>query len=185
MTRRKRTPVHLYTYGVIDELMASTTEPLSAEKRAWQLARMRHALHTIESGEQPTATDWRLCSDAVNMIETLTTAGAVLADDNGKPCAGWWPGCDGEPVRVTDASGMLHDAITALALAGRRQFTHGAIRLDGSGIQTMRAVLDDYADLLAALPARTIVRAHRQTERRIHEISTGKKRPHDVEIVSL
>ena len=185
MSRRKRTPVHVYTYGVIDELMASTTEPLSAEKRAWQLARMRHALQTIESGDQPTPVDWRLCSDAVNMLETLTTSGATMTDDDGNPCSGWWPGCDGEPVRVTDASGMLKDAITALATAGRRHFSHGAIRLDGPGIQTMRAVLDDYADLLAALPARTIIRAHRQTEKRIHDISRGKKKPHDVEVVAV
>jgi hypothetical protein len=185
MNRRKRKPAHAYMYSFIDELMASTTEPLSAENRAWQLGRMRDALQTIESGEQPTPDDWRLCCDAVNMLETLTTAGGTLPDENGALCDGWWLGCDGEPVRVTDASGMLQDAITALATAAGRKSRHGSIRLDGPGIKTMRAVLDDYADLLAALPARTTIRAHRQTERRVHEISSGKKRPHDVEVVSL
>lgn len=181
----KRTPPHRFTYSLFDELAASTTQPLDPQKQAWQLNRMRFALQTIESGDQPTATDWRMCSDAVNILEVLITGGATLPGDDGTPCAGWWPGCDGEPVRVNDASGMLQDAIEAMAMAGRRYFTHGTIRLDGAGITTMRAVLDDYAELIAALPARTVIRAHRQTEKRIHEINTGKRRPHDVEIVKL
>jgi hypothetical protein len=181
----KRKPPHQYTYSLLDELAASTTQPLAPEKQAWQLGRMRFALQTIETGAEPTATDWRLCSDAVNMLEMLVTGGATMPGDDGKPCPGWWLGCDGEPVRVTDASGMLEDAITAMAAAGQRYFLHGTIRLDGAGIQTMRAVLDDYAELIGALPARTIIRAHRQTEKRIHEINTGKRRPHDVEIVKL
>lgn len=61
----------------------------------------------------------------------------------------------------------------------------GPIRLDGAGIQAVRAVLSDYADVLEALPARTMVRCHRLTEKRIHDILQGRLRPHDVEITRL
>jgi hypothetical protein len=57
--------------------------------------------------------------------------------------------------------------------------------LDGSGIQAVRSVLADYVDLLEALPARTMIKAQRETERRIHEILVGKKQPHDIEVMSL
>jgi hypothetical protein len=47
----------------------------------------------------------------------------------------------------------------------------------------VRTVLANYAELLDMLPARTMIRCHRLTEKRIHAILDGRKRPHDVEIV--
>jgi len=35
------------------------------------------------------------------------------------------------------------------------------------------------------LPARTMVRCHRLTEKRIQDMLDGKRRPHDVEICDL
>jgi hypothetical protein len=62
-----------------------------------------------------------------------------------------------------DSSGLLMDAVTALALAGKRNRAGGTIRMDGSGIQAIRALLRDYADLLEVLPARVMIRCHRLT----------------------
>lgn len=59
------------------------------------------------------------------------------------------------------------------------------IRLDGPGIQAVRSILANYAELLEVLPARTMVRCHRLTEKRIHDILQGRLRPHDVEITRL
>jgi hypothetical protein len=84
-----------------------------------------------------------------------------------------------------DTSGLLMDAITAMAMAGKRNMAGGAIRLDGAGIQAVRAVLEDYAALLDMLPARTMIRCHRLTEKRIHELLDGKRKPHDVEITAV
>ena len=164
MTRRKpRRTVHVYTYGMLDELMASATEPMPLDKRTHQLSRMWQGLAAIEHAPKPTAEDWRVCSDAVNLLETLV-----------------------RDMRVAeDSQGLLMDAITALDMAGRRHFANGTIRLDGPGIHAVRSVLEDYAALLEALPARTVVRAHRLTERRIHQIHTGKSKPHDVEVMDL
>jgi hypothetical protein len=88
-------------------------------------------------------------------------------------------------VQVEDPDGMLPDAVAAMALAGKRYFTHGVIRLDGRGLVAVRGLIDDYASLIAALPARTTIRAHRLTEQRLQDISTGKKRPHDIELTNF
>jgi hypothetical protein len=70
-------------------------------------------------------------------------------------------------------------------MAGKRAMQGGAIRLDGQGIRAVRAILEDYAEAIAVLPARAMVRAHRKTEARILDILTGRRRPHDVEVVDL
>ena len=149
------------TYSMLDELMASPTEPLSAEKRQHQLVRMFSALDNLVKADSPTKEDWRLCSDAVNMVESLI-----------------------EMEVCQDESGLLMDAITALAKAGKRNLDGKPIRLDGQGLTAVRGILNDYADLLAVIPARVMIRCHRRTEKRIFDILRGKKQPHDVEIVS-
>ncbi len=161
--KKKRHPNLVKQYTMLDEMMASPTEPLAAEKRQHQLLRMYQGLASLETSPEPSTEDWRLCSDAVNLMETLVLEMKV---------------CE-------DTTGLLMDAITALAKAGKRHMAGGPIRLDGAGIQAVRAVLSDYADVLEVLPARTMVRCHRLTEKRIHDILQGRLRPHDVEITRL
>ena len=147
-----------YAYSLMDELMASATDPMPEHKRTHQLSRMWQGLAAIEKDASPTPEDWRLCSDAVNLLETMVREMRI----------------------AEDSQGLLQDAVAALEFAGRRHFTSGAIRLDGPGIRAVRGALEDYAALISALPARTVIRAHRLTERRMHQILTGKYRPHDV-----
>jgi hypothetical protein len=59
------------------------------------------------------------------------------------------------------------------------------MRLDGEGIVAVRSILRDYAELIDVLPARTMIRCHRLTEKRIQDMLDGKRRPHDVEICDL
>ncbi len=151
------------TYSLMDELLASPTEPMPEHKTRHQLTCMFSALATIEIGEQPSTTDWRLLSEAANMTETLV-----------------------RELRVAeDSAGLLDDAIQALAAAGRRYQAGKPIRLDGAGLQAVRAVLTDYAAMVRQLPARTVIRAHRATERRIRQILAGKRQPHDIEVMDL
>lgn len=161
--KKKRHPHLVKQYTMLDEMMASPMEPLATEKRQHQLLRMYQGLASLETSPEPSTEDWRLCSDAVNLMETLVLEMKV---------------CE-------DTTGLLMDAITALAKAGQRHMAGGPIRLDGAGIQAVRAVLSDYADVLEVLPARTMVRCHRLTEKRIHDILQGRLRPHDVEITRL
>lgn len=158
--KRRRQP--LRTYTLLAVLAASPTEPTPVASRTYQLTRMYAGLRAIEQDQEPSTEDWRLCSDAVNLLETLVQHG-----------------------HVQDSSGLLMDAVTALAMAGRRHRTGGTIRLDGAGILAVRAVLEDYSAALEHLPHRTMVQAHRATEVRISEIHAGKRRAHDVEVMAL
>jgi hypothetical protein len=150
-------------YTLLDEMAASPTEPLPLAWKTYQLTRMYEGLAAMEKAPSPTTDDWRVVSDAVNLMETLIETMQV---------------CE-------DSSGLLMDAITAMAHAGRRNTSGGAIRLDGAGIQAVRAVLEDYAALLDVLPARAMIRCHRLTEKRLHELLDGKRKPHDVEITAI
>lgn len=151
------------TYSLINELLAHPTRPIPEPKRLHQLTVMWQALRAIETEPNPTRSDWRVVSDAVNLLETLVGMG-----------------------EVTDASGLLPDAVEALASAARRHLQHSAtIRLSGAGIHAVRAVLEDYACALTALPERTLVRCHRLTELRIANILAGKGQAHDIEVVDL
>jgi len=158
----KRRPAYRRTYTLLDVMTASPTEPTPRDKVLYQLTRMYAGLRAIELDKAPSTDDWRVCSDAVNLMETLVDRGYVR-----------------------DSSGLLHDAVMALATAGRRHRAGGAIRLDGAGIQAVRAVLEDYSSALEQLSHRTMVMCHRETERRISEIHAGHSRPHDVEVMSL
>lgn len=159
---KRRRPPPPRTYTMIDELAASPTDPLPAELRTHQLTRMWQGLAAIEQAPAPTKDDWRVVIDAVNLMETLIEIGAL-----------------------EDGQGLLQDAVAGMAMAGKRALQGGAIRLDGQGIRAVRAVLEDYAEATAVLPARVMVRAHRKTEARILDILTGRRRPHDVEVVAL
>jgi hypothetical protein len=150
-------------YSMMDELMASPDAPLAPAVIGHHLTMMYQGLHALERDPAPGVDDWRLVSDAVNLLETLV-AMRVVADD----------------------TGLLADAVAGLAEAGQRHLQQGApIRLSGPAIQAVRAVLEDYAAVIRQLPARTMVRCHRATEKRIAGICRGRKLPHDVVVVNL
>jgi hypothetical protein len=162
MKKRRRITKVPSTYTLLQEMAASPTEPLPEGLRRHQLTRMWGGLANLERAPAPSTDDWRVCSDAVNLMETLVEMNVV-----------------------EDASGLLLDAVEALANAGKRHMEGKALRLDAIGIVTVRAVLEDYAAVIEVLPARTVVRCHRLTEKRIRAIWEGKLQPHDVDIVRI
>ena len=103
-------------YTMMDELLASPTEPLPQAWRTSQLTKMYEGLHNLEQGDDPKPDDWRLVSDAVNLVETLVVEMKV---------------CE-------DANGLLMDAITALAKAGKRSKAGQGLRLDEIGRASCR-----------------------------------------------
>ena len=163
--RAKRQRVHaVSTYGLLDTLFANPDRPMPEARRTFQLTRMYEGLHAMEQAPNPDADDWRVVSDAVNLMETL-----VL-----------------EMRLCEDSTGLLSDAVAAMALAGARHLQDGApIRLDGRGIAAVRAVLSDYAEMLQTLSERTMTECHRLTERRIYQIQAGQRQAHDIEIMKL
>lgn len=163
--RAKRQRVHaVSTYGLLDTLFAAPDKPMPEARRNFQLTRMYEGLRAMEQAPAPSADDWRVVSDAVNLMETLVRDMRL---------------CE-------DATGLLADAVEAMALAGARHLESGApIRLDGRGIAAVRAVLADYAEMLETLSERTMTECHRLTERRIYQIQAGQRQAHDVEIMKL
>lgn len=163
--QQARAKRHLVTtYGLLDTLFARPDAPMPEEKRRHQLTRMYGGLHALETAPAPTPDDWRVVSDAVNLMETLVLDMRI---------------CE-------DASGLLPDAVAALALAGARHLETGAaIRLNAQDIHIVRAVLADYSAMLETLSERTMTECHRRTERRVAEIHAGKSRPHDVQVVAV
>lgn len=161
-TQRRRASAST-TYSHWHELLASATHPMPMARRTHQLTRMHQGLLALETAAAPAADDWRVVSDAVNLLETLVSMG-----------------------EMQDTNGLLRDAVAELAVAGARHLQEGKpLRLSGEGIGTVRAVLEDYAEALATLPERTMVRAHRLTERRIGEIMAGGRQAHDVEVMAI
>ena len=160
VARKKRITA---AYSLMDELMASSTNPMPEKMQVYQMTKIYEALNSLETAPVATVEDWRLVSDAVNMLETLVTEMQV---------------CE-------DSSGLLDDAVNAMAKAGIRHLAGASLRLDAAGIQAARSVVEDYGLMLATLPHRTMVKCHRLTEKRIMEICSGNRKAHDVTVVNL
>ena len=133
-------------YGPWHVMLASPDKPMQPSRYRHQLTRMHLAMASITSGESPTDEDWRLIADAVNLVETLVLQGVAQ-----------------------DESGLLHDAITAMAEAYRADQDSARMRLTGPGLAAIRAVLADWGTCLEQLPERTVIEAHIATDRRIAE----------------
>ena len=145
---KKRKPIRRASthYGPWHVMLASPDKPMQPSRYRHQLTRMHLAMSSITSGESPTDEDWRLIADAINLVETLVLQGVAQ-----------------------DESGLLHDAITAMAEAYRADQDSARMRLTGPGLAAIRAVLADWGACLEQLPERTVIEAHIATDRRIAE----------------
>lgn len=162
--RKKQRIIISPHYSFVDELMASPTEPMPQAKRTHHLTIMWQGLAALEAGINATPNDWRLCSDAVNLMEMLMTP-------NEK-----WLDCSGQEVTFTDEHGLLNQATNALKRAGMRHREGHPLFLDKEDAQAVRGILESYSDAVEALPHRTMIRCHRKTEIRIQTLIQTKSR---------
>lgn len=156
-------------YTLLDELAASTTTPLPEAMRTYQLNRMQQGLAALETQAAALAEDWRVCSDAVNLMETLVNCGP-------------WATYQGQLVDVVDSSGLLSDAVEAMVQVIRLPV--GKAPPPGL-LHSVRMVLEDYAAAIEMLSHRSMVRCHRMTAKRIMGILRGDKKDGDVVVVSV
>ena len=133
-------------------LMANPDKPLKKKLRTAKLNCLYEALRSIEQDADPEISAWNELSTAVKLTDTLIN------------CGPWQLG-DLE-VRVEDSQGLLKDAMQALSIAGLRRLEGKPLRLDGAGIQAVRATLADYATCLENLSERSILRAIIVTRKR-------------------
>lgn len=147
-----------YHYSHIDLLMADPVKPIDENKRKAQLELIHACLRSIEQNPEPTLQQWEIISDVVNMMETLLEMG-----------------------EIQDADDLIGDAVAALAKAGSRHLEKNVpIRFDGKDLVTIRGVIEDYAMVGEHLSARTMIRAHRLTEKRVNDILSGKCKPENI-----
>lgn len=147
-----------YTYSHIDLLMADPVKPIAESKRKAQLELIHACLRSIEQNPNPTLQQWEIISDVVNMMETLLEMG-----------------------EIQDTDDLIGDAVAALAKAGQRHIEKNVpIRFDGRDLTTIRGVIEDYEMVGEHLSARTMIRAHRLTEKRVNEILAGKCKPENI-----
>jgi hypothetical protein len=147
------------TYSVMDAMMASPDHPMKEERRQFQMMVMKSALYSIERAENPTPEDWKIISQAINMMEMLVEMGFARDDE-----------------------GLIPDAIESMAKAAQRYKEKNVMRFTGTEMKVIRGIIEDYETMIENLDERTMIYCHRKTEMRIQDILSGKKRPTDVRI---
>ena len=168
--RHGRAAAEVTPHSIVDELMASATAPLPVEDRQKRLARMAAGLEELTHADKPGIPAWEALRDTVYLMETLIVGGeAPVLDEHGKIVASYWRGCDGGPLEIADSQRLLQDAMLALAVAGQRALDGQTMRLSGVGLHAVRSLLEDYATVIEALPARTMIRCFRRTHGRVRK----------------
>lgn len=149
-------------YSLVETLMADRNAPMALSKREAQLDQIRAGIEGMRTAEAPGRMHWDPIADCVNLLETLVEHG-YLNDDGG------W----------------IREASTELAMAAKRSREGKGLRMTGPGLTAVENALEGYESALSQLPERRMIDIHRLTEIRIHEIHSGKRRAHDIEVVSL
>jgi hypothetical protein len=149
------------TYSMLDVMMSSPERPMKESARDHQLTRMWSGLAALETAVTPTQQDWIAVSDAVNMMETLVEMGFAEDKDN-----------------------LIEEAVLILKATAERYKNGNQLRLTGAGIQLLRGILEDYAELTKQIDERTMVHCHRKTEMRIQDILHGRAKPKDVRLTA-
>jgi len=149
------------TYSVMDAMLASPDHPMKEERRQYQLMVIRTALYSIERADNPSVDDWKIISQAINMMEMLVEMGFAKDED-----------------------GLIQDAIDSMATAAQRYKDKNVMRFTGSEMNVIRGIVDDYQTMIENLDERTMIYCHRNTEMRLQNILKGKARPTDVRITA-
>lgn len=117
--------------------------PMPANVRNRLVLRAYTALDSLTNGEEGGGIEaWRDLADVVNITETLATH-----------------------IRIVDFQATVYTmaAIVAMKDAQERYKRGMALRLDGKGIEAVRAVLSIYEQVLTLLPERQVEEAMQRT----------------------
>ncbi len=135
-----------YGYSVAEELSASEMRPLHQRKLAPITAACAAAVQAVAAGAADVE-HWRVLADATNLAETLLD------------------------MRVFDDPGNLfRDGVSAVVTLGRQHGSDERMQLRPEQLEHLQEFGEAYAQMLQQTPARTYIRAHRATERRLREL---------------
>lgn len=135
-----------YGYTLAEELSASEVRPLHQRKLAPITAACAAAVQAVAAGAAG-AEHWRVLADAANLAETLLD------------------------MRVfEDPEQLYRDGVAAVVTLARQHGNDEPLRLRPEQLEHLEDFGDAYVQMLQQTPARTYIRAHRATERRLREL---------------
>ena len=140
-------------YSLWDELRADPVQPLAIQDRINTVGKMADSMAALKLDPCPPVEDWRRLSDMVNMVHTLVDMGEMV-----------------------DSQALLADVFEAMVKASDRYKAGQALRFDGPGVQAMDALFQDFSEAVSVLPARTMIRCHRLTSKRLNAIRKGQQK---------
>ncbi len=145
---RRRMPREVNPLGGLAAIAAA--RPVDKERRDRLMLKFRSALESMVRGAAPDTDDWRLISDVINTIETLSEHMRKLPVDQTKT--------------------LLDAAVQGMVAAAQRWQAGQGMRLDGPALQAIRSLMDIYEQCLELLSEREMGAARDETQRRLNEI---------------
>jgi hypothetical protein len=143
--RRGLPPIHeSNTYSLLDEMMASATEPLPAAQREERIKDARFHLEELATGTAPTRLNWKTIAMIGNIFNVMTELKMVDDPDN-----------------LTTQVQHTLKAVAERAVAGQ------ALRLGRDEMPVVASLINAYEEVLEVLPHRDLIRALRETEKRV------------------
>jgi len=142
------------TYTHFDELLANPVNPFPVDKQTYFLTRIYEALDAITA--EPDIENWRTLADVINLLTTLVEDMDVLEDS--------------ERI-IQQAKDVIRKAFES---------NNRSLSVVDSGI--IHALVESLEEAVQTLPARTVIRAHRLTEKRVQSILNGNRQHGDIVI---
>jgi hypothetical protein len=127
-------------YSLMDQLMASPTEPLLESKRGTYINKARVSC-LVMAGANPAYEAADICVDIISMVQSLVDMGVL-----------------------EDTSDLLRDAKAAIGCCVQH-YPGPALSLSQAGAIAMSSVIEDYAEAMAQVPARVMIACHRRAQK--------------------
>lgn len=151
--------------------MYSTRKPIPEKFRQDHLALIDSCINNLQDGSCEHKESWKILSDVVNFSETFTTHKG-----------GMWRGCDLKPLRLEDDYGLIEEGVEALVSYGNALRENSLVLLDEEGAQSLRDLVECYAEIIEVLPHSEVQKCRNITKQRIAQMLKGNCETHDIVI---
>lgn len=134
-------------------------QPAPKAVRESLIAGFRSSLLTMTNGKHPGEEEWRLLSDAINTVETMTLG-------------------DHPKLIAAEVMPTVTACIAGMVAAANRFKAGQGMRLDAAGIAALRDVIDIYEQCCEGLTEREMGQAQAETQRRVNWLLRNPKPGH-------
>lgn len=169
--KRKNKPQSAQVYTVMDELLASPTQPLHRNQQGHHLGIITRAFESVQKGERPALNDVMHIGDCVNMLDTIAN---MRFNERGT-----------EYEQIEFSENTRCEASNAVARCVIRGREAGIYRFDAPGLAVIREVIEFYTDLIETIPARVFIKAHRKNVKDCADAVAGKLNRENIQLVQV